>query len=41
MKTKWVTFIVVVIRMTSQQQHEELKDVGMMLSVTEGIFPNL
>lgn len=41
MKTKWVIFIAMVVRMTSQQHHGELEDVRMMPSVTEGIFQNL
>lgn len=38
--TKWVTFVEVVIRMTSQQQYMKLEDVGTIPSKTEGIFPS-
>lgn len=40
-ETTWLTFIAVVIRMTSQQQHGKLEDVRMMPSETEEIPPTL
>lgn len=39
-ETRWITFIGVVIRMTSQQQYMKLEDVRTIHSKTEGIFPS-